>query len=85
LRVFDYECAGCGHVEEVFVMGEPDGWLPCGVKCGELMSRKLAVPAGRVRGRADGNDRNDADRFTADALGIRETDLPANLKRDYTP
>lgn len=82
MKVYDYECVGCGHVEEVFVTDEPDLWLPCAGGCSELMSRLHPAPLGRVRGRADGNDRNDADRFTADCLGIREKDLPVNLKRD---
>jgi hypothetical protein len=58
-----------------------DDWLPCETPgCGELAFKRLAAPAGRVRGRADGSDRNDADRFTADMMGVKERDLPPNLR-----
>jgi hypothetical protein len=58
-----------------------DEWLPCPEEnCGHLMAKQLAAPAGRVRGRADGKDRNDADRFTADVMGVKERDLPPGLR-----
>lgn len=79
MKVYDYECLVCGRVYEVF--GRGDDWLPCSTTgCDALMAKLPAAPHGRVRGRADGNDRSDADRFTADVLGVKENELPHGLR-----
>lgn len=85
LRVYDYECVGCSRIVEKFIAADrADEWLPCeGENCNELMFKRLPAPSGRVRGRADGNDRSDADRLTADMHGIKVDDLPPAMRADY--
>lgn len=82
MKVYDYECPSCEATHEVFCHADrADKWLPCRTEgCAELMHRRFPGPVGRVRGRADGKDRNDADRFTADTFGIKERDLPPTMR-----
>ena len=68
MKIYDYTCATCGRTEERFTDNEPPAELMC--RCGGPMRRRIPAPMGKVKGRADGKDRSDADRFTADMLGI---------------
>ena len=78
MKIYDYTCAACGRTEERFTLNKPPKELMC--RCGGPMRRQFPAPYGKVKGRADGNDRNDADQFTADMIGVPVKDLPSGLR-----
>jgi len=80
LVLFDFQCNRCGMTTEHFTTRR-EANRPYTCVCGGRKFRVLSPVKGRVKGRADGKDRSDADRFTADMLGIPEKELPSGLRR----
>ena len=69
---YDYRCPQCNTLQERRVRLHERDDQRC--MCGLLLVRQMAAP------RLKFGNRNDADQFTADALGIPVKELPSGLK-----